>query len=522
MWRVEEGQRDGSVREISLVDGVYSLEENGSYQIHIASAEDARLFLGERPLPRLSPGVFGLDIGYWAGANTLHLQLPHGERVSRALRVVPRPEKLSPEAWGAMLSDLEAWVPGLSVGSLGGLSGKVGRAGVSLSFLAVALLPLVPLLVRVGEAIARDPKSLSLRRSEEVPLHQARTANREALRWISSRPQTWQALQEGERGAEWVIPQPRVHETTDHPANRYAKWLLLRVAERLGSLGEKLRASGERLRKSASIDDGGAWCVARGEEAQRAAESLFALSRRSGFRAVRPAPASEDALLSLQDQPLYARLHSIGRRFLSPLFSRDEDEDPKAPTRPSYNLFELWVFLLVWKTLQEELLGFSWQYPADCGPRLLSGRGEGLSLSARGPGGDFVLLSYNPTFSSWYRQRGGRYSLSKERRPDVTLAWLIEGRRGWAFLDAKYRVSRPMLGDAFESLHIYRDSLRWESFGGASRGGVLLAPDRSEGAAAWFEPAYLRRFGIGVVRACPGEPIPTALREWLWTLLFAV
>ncbi|XXU41802.1 nuclease domain-containing protein [Sorangium sp. So ce1000] len=108
-----------------------------------------------------------------------------------------------------------------------------------------------------------------------------------------------------------------------------------------------------------------------------------------------------------------------------------------------------------------------------------------------------------------YLARGtsDRYSISGERRPDIAISFDPPGGpRSWICLDAKCRVRREALADSFTSLHIYRDALRWETFGGLCRGGLLLVPAVESACQPWFADDFRERFGIGAWRLTPGEP----------------
>ena len=78
-----------------------------------------------------------------------------------------------------------------------------------------------------------------------------------------------------------------------------------------------------------------------------------------------------------------------------------------------------------------------------------------------------------------------------------------EGR--WIFLDAKYRVGRRNLEDAFQSVHIYRDSLRYDGYGGTCKAGCLLSPSTSPGSELWFSQEYRNDYLSGVWELKPGK-----------------
>jgi hypothetical protein len=89
----------------------------------------------------------------------------------------------------------------------------------------------------------------------------------------------------------------------------------------------------------------------------------------------------------------------------------------------------------------------------------------------------------------------------------------------WAVLDAKYRVGQSNVADAMESVHIYRDALRWPAAGGAPVAGFLLCPDRADGDALWFDPAFHAAYGMGALCLRPGKATPSETRDALAALI---
>lgn len=508
---------DSDGGEVAVQDGQLHLEESRTYLLTAPEGtREVRAWLGERALS-LHEGQrkFVLEIGHWAGSSELRLSSGDTEMRARVL-VAPRAEKLSETAWLTMLGELEAWTPGSLVGLTGGLSGSVSHEGCSAPVLAAALLPLMPALLRAVRAITSEPQERAIERREERPLRATRRADRDVLRWLARHPEAARALDPRRFDADprdVHVSQGTTQDTTDHPANRYVAWLISRLAGLLDDLSGALdRAS----RAVGLLPDTARWCQARAEVATVAADSLRALRRATFLGSLRPTPATEATLLSLVDHPLYARIHRLARPFLVPRFRREEGA-AQAPLKPSFELYELWTLLATQRTLQE-CLGPSWRWSwrPEPGPALLAGIGAGASFEARGPGGERLTLEYNATFRG-YLSRGSavRFSMSGERRPDLVLSFRpLSGDGSWLCLDAKYRVSREALADAFSSLHLYRDSLHWEELGGSCRGGLLLVPAEQPECSPWFEPEFRTRFGIGAWRLTPGDLLDRGLGEW--------
>lgn len=224
-------------------------------------------------------------------------------------------------------------------------------------------------------------------------------------------------------------------------------------------------------------------------------------------------------MAAVVDDPSYARLHRLGRLFRSPLFQLGSlPGSPGAATRPSYELYELWTFLALRRLLGVLLPEHRWTSQGLAPLSCLGEPLEGASFEATGPGLTLRLL-FNPTFNG-YLSRGAapRFSISKARRPDLVLLWQEGEWRRWVCLDAKYRVTKDNLAEAFESAHFYRDSLRWPEWGGRCEAAVLLAPAELNACSPWFDPGFLAEHQVGVFRLTPGAEVGP-LSEWLSKLL---
>ncbi|WP_437681718.1 DUF2357 domain-containing protein [Sorangium sp. So ce131] len=511
--------RDAAGSDEHIVDGVLHLEEARTYHIDAPPGACApRAWLGLRELPWSEERrAFTLDVGQWVGSATLRVVHGTHETVV-AVEVAPRAEKLSEGAWLALLADLEAWSPGLAIGLEGGGVGAVQTEGTPATVLAAALLPLVPALVRAVRAIAAAPREVATVTREDVPLRAVRRADRETLHWLARHPAAARAVDPWLRARAGLqdpyVPQDTTRETVDHPVNRYVAWLVARVGRVLGELGGALgRAAGNpQLRP-----DTAQWCRARARAAAGAADELAATLRRTFLGSLTPMPATEAALLAVQDDPVYARAHALARPFLSPRFRLRESLDGgEAPVRPSFELYELWTLLAVKRALAAFLDGWTWTWQQGPGNELLAGLGGGAAFTARCPmDGARLDIRYNMTFPGYFARRtSDPYSISGERRPDIVISFEPPaGQRSWICLDAKYRVRREALADSFTSLHIYRDALRWETFGGACRGGLLLVPAIEPECQPWFASEFRERFGIGAWRLTPGEPPDLALAK---------
>jgi hypothetical protein len=500
--------------------GVFELEEGRRYEVDVDDRQAADV--AELDARALSSGDAGwnLLIGRWASPRALVLRIRRQGRshAETRIRVIPRGEKLSESLWASMLGEIEAWLPGRSVGIEAGRLGSVGHHGVAAPLIAEALAPLVPDLIQAVRAVLERPRLQSAVVFENVLLRETRRADRDAVRWAGSHPDVAHALDH--RRDETVpsldpqIPQPKVEERVDHPVNQYLAWLLARIAKGLRSTSSRLASLGE----SADDPDGGAWCSSRALRLEQAAAAIEALVLRSFLRVVPPSPPSEAALLVLLDDPLYARVHALGRRFASPLFQLNEvDHHPAAATRPTFDLYELWSLLALQRQFRTILHEWRWSEYGLANLLALEGTGAGAGFIGVSPSGDVLRLEFNPTFPGWFaRGDRPRFSLSSERRPDLVVTFRrADGFASWALLDAKWRVGRQNLGQAFESIHIYRDALRDAQFGGKCRVAALLAPSTTDDSAEWFEAPFQDAHACGVWELKPGVRQARDVGSWL-------
>lgn len=483
-------------------DGTFVLEEARHYQVEAAGASHARL--DARLLDATGPGCFALPIDHWVGVARLQLETAAGP-VGVHVRVRPRSEKLSEALWATLLEELEVWLPGVTPGAAGGKQGAVGSEGVSATLFAEALLPLLPALEDALRVVLANPRLADRVEPADRPLRQIRRVEGSTLAWLSRHPtagqwvNAWQAAEQ--LGPPPLVPATIVDATLDHPANRHIAWILRTAIGRLREAADILTRWANRP------DDTGAWCTARAQYTRSGADRLAVLYDRSFLRKLIPAPATEAALLVIADDIAYARLHALGRRFCSPRFRlHGGTSDPAAAVRPSYSLYELWCVLAVERSLRAALPGWTWSSHGTDRLLDLGSTGEGIRFDAKSPIGVHLGLEFNPTFPGWFkRPRQTRFSLSRERRPDLVITADTPGHPGrWIVLDAKYRAGRRNLAEAFESLHIYRDSLRDQQRGGPCLGGLLLAPQADEEINEWFAASWRTEWGIGAVALAPG------------------
>ncbi len=510
--------------ELPLGDGLV-LTESANYTVRATGLGQLRAWLGEIELRGTADGLH-LWTGHYVGDNTLRVAAGDAEeRVP--VRIESRSDKLPPDLWCSLLTELEQWLPGLGVGVGGARAGEVGREGVAAPLVVEALLPLLGPFERALRAVLSEPRHVAFPVEDDVPLRNLRSVHPETLRWATRHPtegawlHPWRAAELS--GPEPWFPHRTTRESLNHPANRYVSWLCQRIVRALRGTQVELARLGQRQ------DDDSVWCLARAARVGEAADHLETLWRRSWLLRVRPAPPSEAALLVILDDPTYSRVHSLGRRFLAPLFSWTPDRQSaelSAAVRPSFTLYELWCLLELQRQLRATLPDWQWKERGLARLLRLEGTGGGAGFVGTRDG-HTLHIEFNPTFGG-YLDRGTapRYSISGARRPDLVVrSEPVEGAGSWIALDAKYRVGPRNLADAFESVHIYRDALIDERCAvpgadpGRPRAVVLLAPSADSLTAPWFSEVFLERFGSRVFKLRPGGNRSDELGRWVADVL---
>jgi len=463
----------------------------------------------------------GVTLSLPFAVGRVRLSARRGQEVhALTLDVQPAAHKLGATSWSTLLADLERWLPGLGAGVEANRLGGLALSGLDLASAVEALLPLLPSFERAIALALADPRTRERATHEDRPIHLARRADPSTLAWISRHPREAAWLRpdaEPHRvGEPPTLPLPEHVDTLDHPVNRYLVWLIGRVARRLDGAAEVLGRA-----RCSELNDTKAWVLARTRALRAAAARLRRTLQAGPLAGLRAEAPTGDALLVLGNAPAYARAHRIGRRLLASGFRADA-EAPEVATRPSYELYELWCFLAIQREL-ERALGAGWRYKLKRSSRLLSlaGTGSGARFVGHGPEGASLTLDFNPVFSSLLQattREDGRHAITRERRPDLTIAVRSPRGRTWLALDAKYRVGAQALGDAFSSAHLYRDALRWPRFGGRPAQALLLTPRADAETERWFSADFLNAHAVGAVELTPGAALHEQLAP-VWQAL---
>ncbi|RKH97994.1 DUF2357 domain-containing protein [Corallococcus sp. AB038B] len=511
-----------------LQEGTAILEEASTYRIALQLGDAARAgwrgWLGELELKwEADTSSFLLQTGYWVGTQSLRIHGPHGER-HIPVEVHPRKTKLHAEAWVQLLRELDAWLPGSTVGREGGRHGEVGNTGCDVTGTSAVLGELVPAFMTALEVLATAPRESAVEHWNEIPVHAVRQADRNTLRWLVCHPQAYQCVQgvieARQEGRNTLIPARASRGALDHPANRYVAWLARQVVLKLRDTARCVRKT---KGKNKSLDrDLEHWCESRARWLETGADAVESVLRHTPLGTLTPEIASDTAILTLVDNPAYGRVHAIGQTFLLPRFKLPLDDALiDAPVRPSYELYELWTFLAVQRLMEEQLKGLQWTGSGIDKLRFFDQSPNGASYTAAWEGRGTLELHFNLPFAGFLSARKKApacWSISGARRPDVVMAWKpLNGPGRWICLDAKYRTHEQALAESFESVHLYRDALRWQGMSpqGRCAGALLLVPARNEASTPWFEKSFRDEHGAGIICLTPGQPPPAELFDWI-------
>lgn len=489
------------------------VEERGEYRVVAPGAE--RVVFGGADLLR-DPKGFLLLLSFWTGrAQAVVYRGELREPVELLVRAAAN--KLDPDEWEVLLDAIDRRWPGCTLGVEGGLHGRVGDEGIEGLLALLAFEPLLDEFLHELTALLEALRTRELFPERYVPLRTVRRLDASTARWVATRVPSLAAtspLAASGTSQDFVVPHRQREVSWDHPANRTIRWLVERLAARLDLVATMLRSQAERLHDS--LTDARRWCHDRAQRLEDAAERIDVLLRRSVLARVVAAPPDTAAILTLSNDPLYARVYRRCRRWLAPRIDRTVGAD--VPIRTSFDLYERWCLLSVRQALADAIPKAVWSDASTTATDAFASASNGVAAVGRSDAGTVTLYD-NLTFSAWSQDARGRYSISTERRPDFVVTWAgRDGARRWVALDAKYRASQGSIAKALEEIHVYRDALRWPEFSGPCRAAVVLVPALSAGAERWARDEFVDRFHFGCITMRPKADVTALarrLRHWL-------
>lgn len=428
--------------------------------------------------------------GFFAGEVTGELLDGDGATVATfLLDVSPDPAKAGRETFGAMLDELWQYDPSLVLGSEPAthLMGELGQH--ENPWVAFARLRRhVPAFVRaLAPVLSRPRRGLDVHRSS-APVHHVRRADRRTAASVLRSPAAalFAPTAEGlsTRLASTRLDVPVVREIIDTAINRAMRALVRSVLRRTHALNARLEQLVMRETDSATRTSVAARWPVRRLFLEQWAATMVTLLRRPPLSEIADAPITAAGLTAVAADPIYARAWGLGWRAIRHgVDGRPSNE--RTWISPSWEIYERWCFARLGMLL--EACHPEWQWERRSGPhhRWL-GRHRDLTATLR----------LQPVFPARSGPVEGRWSVSRQREPDIVLS--VDGP-GWCrfvVLDAKYRVTAANVLDAMASAHIYQDSLRV----GSRRpdASVLLVP-AGGGVPHLEQEAFRSEHRVGVV-----------------------
>ncbi|WP_423394726.1 DUF2357 domain-containing protein [Burkholderia sp. LMG 21824] len=410
-----------------------------------------------------------------------------------SLDVGPSPDKVGHPQFLRMIDEILAFKPELLLGA-GASWSAFGNEDdtTSLEIIYSRLRRYGPIALAALQAICSRPLSHLRRDRLNVMPHQARRLDTTTVRELARSRFVGQilGLEVTSTDAPSHINVPHSEHTFDNAANRVIAVMVDRLANQATALCRRFAGAIN------SADDSLTVKVPRRLHILREfVDALRQLQSSPVLSVVTRPEITAAGLNAISAQPNYARAFQLAWKALQTGILGDTHSDP-LPISPTWEVFERWCFLRVWKLLEAISPVAGW--------RVDSNDSATVGLRVCGKVADAAIaIHLQPTFPAWDQpSRSGFKSLSRLREPDLVLTSESSRGRRFLVLDAKYRASRLNVLDAMQSAHIYRDSLRWR--GERPCGSYLLLP--RQGGAPWLaEAAFHAAFEVGTFELEPDD-----------------
>lgn len=496
-WR-SQTDSDGQWRILQSLPGSNSgFTETGRYLFE-KPGPDWHLRVDDEPLSDDDSGsCWAWSPGFYAGEVTAELARNSGARLLFLLDVSPDPAKLGRDTFRRMLDDLWAVDPSLVIGTEPATHqmGAIGQLEDPWAAFMRLRQHAPEFLKALRQVCAHPRRTLRMRRAA-MPLHRVRHVDRRTIQSIVRSPAV-ALLTDTETdarhgfAAHTRLDVPVVEDSLDSAANRTMLALVQAVLRRSRALLERL---GQDVAHAAESDTRTSlrrrWPTRRRFLVDLAAD-LHVISRRHPFADVRRPEITAAGLTAVAADPRYARAWSTGWRAIRHGLESGSSTD-RLWISPSWEVYERWCFVRLGQLLERLAPGWSWQHFRH--PHRWLGAHDGRR----------AMLTLQPIFPARDVATGPRWSVSRQREPDIVLfVDEPDGTTRFVVFDAKYRVARSAVLDAMESAHLYQDSLRV----GARRPEASLLFVPRSGGTPWLEDeTFQRAHRVGVIQASPKAP----------------
>ena len=490
-WRKADGSETVPLLPLPATNSGF--EERTDY-VFQAFNPVASLAIDDEVLAPNADGTWLWTPRFFAGEVVLELTIPSGPSKLFSLDVAPDPAKMGRDIFGCMVDELWAEDPTLVTGSEPATR-QIGDLGaLEEPWLAFARLRRYgsEFVRSIAQIRSRPRRTLRVTRAL-VPAHHARYVDRQTGAALLRGP----ALALVSAGVKRAAPRlgdvrldvPVPEETVDAAANRAVMALLRAVLRRTTLVADRL----ERQIRTESASETRTPLAARWPARKRFLDDLARLIRTAlrdtPFRDVTRAEITAAGLTAIAADPMYARVWSRGWRALR----HGVDASPTQEQlwiSPSWEIYERWCFIRVGQLLMTSAPDWDWQRLTN--PHRFIGKRRT----------DLAELSLQPVFRATGAATHGRWSVSKQREPDIVLTIQHNAMTRFVVLDAKYVSTRTSVLEAMTSAHVYQDSLRVSTV--RSEMSFLLVP--ALGGASWLEnPEFQRQHRVGVLPLFPGN-----------------
>ena len=470
-------------------------------------SENARLYIDDEPLSDdpANRDCWLWEPGFFAGEVTAELTDANGDTIATyLLDVAPDPSKLGREVFSAMLRDLWEDDPNWVIGAEPAMT-DIADSGVSEDpWLAFARLRRYGHeTVSALNAIAASPRRALRVNRESAPIEAVRRVDRRTACALARMPGAVSIILGvgaeggGDDGARLDVPKTR--ETLDCAANRTMLALQIALLRRTHRVCEELSRRVAHEPPSDTRTPLGARWPRRQAFLDGLSAKLGRSIRSLPWRDVARAEVSAAGLTAVAADPAYSRAWGRGWRALR-LGMEQGELSERLWISPSWEIYERWCFVKIGRMLIDALPEWRWRKTRN---------------TRTGRRGDrCVWLELQPTFRAGPLGPDKRWSISKERIPDVLLSAEGPGCLRFLLLDAKYRSSRQNVLDAMTSAHVYRDSLR---IGQQRPDGALLLVPAAYGAEHLRDPEFQRIHRVGATVFAPAADVclPSLVAEFL-------
>lgn len=445
----------------------------------------------------------------WCGRTSLTLT-SDGAPIAISINATPNDAKYTEREYERMLERVLSYGDTLAFGlAPGGRQADTTKTSANLRATHPAVIECyLPPLREQLQRILADPVREHRRQEIYAKLSPARPIAPRTLTWLAAHPNQLEAARSGDFGVE-CLQQVR-HETHDHPANRYLVALLRRLRLSFEATASALE-SFSRGQLVGDLEANRARLLAT--RTRHASHHVTAALRHPVLAGLQPGELTEGVAQIFADHPAYARFCKLAARLLDGAVALSASGDLASSLRRSWDLFELYALYRLMEALEAQL-GADWTIERTAvSHHVLTMPALGRFWCARHRDGRSLALHYQQRFGASPR---GPLTITTHRRPDFVAA-LYDGSklRSWALLDAKYRTAKVSIREALESMHVYRDSLRWrcDTTGTEQRAGAgfLLVPTIAPSSLRFGNASFIAKRNFGLIAIDDGALGPTLL-----------